>query len=273
MRRDVATVPCVLDCDALPPAGAKRDFGLEPGKLTFVFVFDANSSIERKNPEAVIRAFAQAFAGRDDVCLVLRIANGHRLQHRESIKRLLAAAPAGLDLRVVVEPLPRRDLLRLLSAGDCYVSLHRAEGFGYTCAEAMAYGMPVIATGYSGNLQFMSPDNSFLVDYREATVAVADGPYQRGSMWAEPDVQHAAALMQLVYDRPDLARDTGARARDSVRRTLSAAVVGRTAFAALGWQGAGNASRGDEPSHLFRPSVAGAAAGHAGALSASLEMT
>jgi len=273
MRRDVATVPCVLDCEALPPAGVKRDFGLEPGKLTFVFVFDANSSIERKNPEAVIRAFAQAFGGRDDVCLVLRIANGHRLQHRQSIKRLLAAAPGGLDLRVVVEPLARHDLLRLLSAGDCYVSLHRAEGFGYTCAEAMAYGMPVIATGYSGNLQFMSPDNSFLVDYREATVAVADGPYQRGSMWAEPDVQHAAALMQLVYDRPDLARDTGARGRDSVRRTLSAAVVGSTAFAALGWQTAGDASRADQPSHLFRPSVAGAAASHAGALSASLEMT
>jgi glycosyltransferase involved in cell wall biosynthesis len=273
MRRDVVTVPCVLDCDALPAAGAKRDFGLEPGKLTFTYVFDANSSIERKNPAAVIRAFAQAFPGQDDVCLVLRIANGHRLHHRERIKRLLAAAPRGLDLRLVVEPLARHDLLRLLSAGDCYVSLHRAEGFGYTCAEAMAYGMPVVATGYSGNLQFMNRENSFLVDYREATVAVADGPYQRGSMWAEPDVQHAAELLKTVYDRPDLARDTGARARESVRRTLSAAVVGRTAFAALGWQAAGTASRDGEPSHLFRPSVAGAAASRAGALSASLEMT
>jgi glycosyltransferase involved in cell wall biosynthesis len=242
MRRDVATVPCVLDCDALPPPGNKRDCGLEPEKLTFLFVFDANSSIERKNPEAVIQAFAAAFAGHDDVCLVLRIANGHRLHHRERIRRLLAAAPRGLDLRLVVEPLAHDDLLRLLSAGDCYVSLHRAEGFGYTCAEAMAYGMPVIATGYSGNLQFMDRDSSFLVDYREATVAVPDGPYQRGSIWAEPDVQHAAALMRMVYDRPDLARDTGARARDHVRRVLAPAVIGRIALAALGWPAAGSAA-------------------------------
>jgi glycosyltransferase involved in cell wall biosynthesis len=220
-----------------------------------------------------MQAFAQAFAGQDDVCLVLRIANGHRLHHRQRIKQLLAAAPRGLDLRLVVEPLARHDLLRLLSAGDCYVSLHRAEGFGYTCAEAMAYGMPVIATGYSGNLQFMNRDNSFLVDYREAAVTVADGPYQRGSLWAEPDVQHAAALMRMVYDRPDLARDTGARARESVRRTLSAAAIGRVAVAALGWQAAGAALGDDQPSPLFRPATAGAAAGHAGALSASLEMT
>ncbi len=272
LRRDVATVPCVLDHAALPAAGAKRDCGLEAGKLTFSFVFDANSSIERKNPEAVIRAFARAFPAQDDVCLLLRIANGHRLHHQERIKRILAAAPRGLDLRLVVEPLAHDDLLRLLSATDCYVSLHRAEGFGYTCAEAMAYGMPVIATGYSGNLQFMDRDNSFLVDYREATVTVADGPYPRGSVWAEPDVEHAALLMKAVYDRPDLARATGARARDSVRRTLSPQVIGDLALTALGWQAGGAARRDDPPARNRRPATAAAAASREGALRASLEM-
>jgi glycosyltransferase involved in cell wall biosynthesis len=272
LRRDVAIVPCVLDHAALPAAGAKRDCGLEAGKLTFSFVFDANSSIERKNPEAVIRAFARAFPAQDDVCLLLRIANGHRLHHQERIKRILAAAPRGLDLRLVVEPLAHDDLLRLLSATDCYVSLHRAEGFGYTCAEAMAYGMPVIATGYSGNLQFMDRDNSFLVDYREATVTVADGPYPRGSVWAEPDVEHAALLMKAVYDRPDLARATGARARDSVRRTLSPQVIGDLALTALGWQAGGAARRDDPPARNRRPATAAAAASREGALRASLEM-
>ncbi|HEV3455172.1 MAG TPA: glycosyltransferase, partial [Thermoanaerobaculia bacterium] len=242
MRREVQTVPCVLDLEALPAPGERSDFGLEPGKLTFLYVFDANSSLERKNPEAVVRAFAAAFSGRDDVCLVLRIGNGHRLHHRENVKRLLALVPAGLDVRLVLEPLAHADLLRLLAAADCYVSLHRAEGFGYTCAEAMAYGLPVIATGYSGNLQFMDRRNSFLVDCREAAVAVADGPYQRGSMWAEPDVEHAAALMRLVYDRPDLARAVGARARADVRRTLSPDAVARIALEALGWQAAATAA-------------------------------
>jgi glycosyltransferase involved in cell wall biosynthesis len=275
LRRDVETVPCVLDHAALPAPGAKRDFGLEPGKLTFSFIFDANSSIERKNPEAVIQAFARAFPGQDDVCLLLRIASGHRLHHRERLKRLLATAPRGLDLRLMVEPLAHDDLLRLLSATDCYVSLHRAEGFGYTCAEAMAYGMPVIATGYSGNLQFMNRDNSFLVDYREATVAVADGPYPRGSLWAEPDVDHAALLMRTVYDHPDLARATGARAQASVRRTLAPRAIGDLALAALGWPAAGAASQEDPSTRLTRPATTaavGGAASREGALRASLEM-
>jgi glycosyltransferase involved in cell wall biosynthesis len=272
MEREVATVPCVVDCDALPAVGAKRDLGLEPAKLTFIFVFDANSSIERKNPEAVLRAFGLAFDGRHDVCLVLRIANGNLLRHRERIRRLLAATPRGLDLRLVVEPLAHEELLRLLSAGDGYVSLHRAEGFGYTCAEAMAYGMPVVATGYSGNLQFMDRDSAFLVDARETTVEVADGPYQRGSVWAEPDVEHAAALLRLIYDRPDLARETGARGREKVRRTLSPAAVGRTALAALGWDTAGAAGAGGEiaepgPLRLPRPAAQGTAAGAAGVAS------
>jgi glycosyltransferase involved in cell wall biosynthesis len=275
LQREVATVPCVLDAEALPPPGTKRDLGLDPAKLTFVFVFDANSSIERKNPEAVLRAFGLAFAGRDDVCLVLRIANGHLLHHRERLRRLLAAAPRGLDLRLAVEPLSHAELLRLLSAADCYVSLHRAEGFGYTCAEAMAYGMPVVATGYSGNLQFMDRDSAFLVDCRETTVEVADGPYQRGSVWAEPDVEHAAALLRLIHDHPDLARETGARGRERVRRTLSPAAVGRIALAALGWAdgaagaGAGAAVAdaaiaGSASLRLLRPAVQGAAAGASG---------
>jgi glycosyltransferase involved in cell wall biosynthesis len=262
LRREVATVPCVLDCDALPAPGAKRDFGLEPAKLTFAYVFDANSSIERKNPEAVIQAFARAFPRQDDVCLVLRIANGHRLHHRARLQRLLAAAPRGLDLRLATAPLARHDLLRLLSAADCYVSLHRAEGFGYTCAEAMAYGLPVVATGYSGNLQFMDRDSSLLVEYRETAVTVADGPYQRGSVWAEPDVDHAATLMRWVYDRPGEAREIGARGRQRVRRTLAPAVVGRTALAALGW-----------PAEQFEADAAEAAASLTGALRATLEMT
>jgi glycosyltransferase involved in cell wall biosynthesis len=233
MRREVLTVPCVLDFDALPPAAAKEDLGLDPDKLTYLYVLDANSSIERKNPEAAIRAFAAAFTADEKVQLVLRIANAHRLDHRERIKQILRAAPAHLDIRLVLEPMRHTELLRLISAADCYVSLHRAEGFGYTCAEAMAYGKPVIATGYSGNLEFMSAENSFLVDHCETEVRTADGPFQRGSVWAEPDVAHAAHLMRAVYLDQEAARAVGARGRQDVRSKLSAAGVGKIAAAAL----------------------------------------
>jgi glycosyltransferase involved in cell wall biosynthesis len=233
MGREVLTVPCVLDFDALPPAATKEDLGLDPDKLTYLYVLDANSSIERKNPEGAIRAFAKAFAAGEKVQLVLRISNAHRLDHRERIKKILRAAPPHLDIRLVLEPMRHTELLRLISAADCYVSLHRAEGFGYTCAEAMAYGKPVIATGYSGNLEFMSPENSFLVDHRETEVRTADGPFQRGSVWAEPDVDHAAHLMRTVCLDREAARAVGARGRQDVRRILSAAGVGKIAAAAL----------------------------------------
>ena len=233
MKREVLTVPCVLDFDALPPAAAKEDLGLDPEKLTYLYVLDANSSIERKNPEGAIRAFAKAFTAGEKVQLLLRISNAHRLDHRERIKQILRAAPAHLDIRLVLEPMRHAELLRLVSAADCYVSLHRAEGFGYTCAEAMAYGKPVIATGYSGNLEFMSPENSFLVDHRETEVRTSDGPFQRGSVWAEPDVDHAAHLMRAVCLDLERARAVGDRGRQDVRRILSAASVGKIAAAAL----------------------------------------
>lgn len=234
MQREVVTVPCVLDTSAFPPAAAKEEVGLNPCRFTFLYIFDANSSIERKNPEAVVHAFAQSFSPDDDVQLVLRVSNAGSPDHRERLKRLLRAAPRSLDIKLVLDEMSHCDLLRLLSAADCYVSLHRAEGFGYTCAEAMAYGRPVIATGYSGNLQFMSCENSYLVDYEEREVATADGPFQRGSIWAEPSVEHAAYWMRTVYRDRDAAAEVAARGRCDVLRQLSVAAVARIAADALG---------------------------------------
>jgi glycosyltransferase involved in cell wall biosynthesis len=233
-RREVHAVPCVLDFAALPAAAAKSEVGVPPDAFTFLYVFDANSSIERKNPEAAIRAFSRAFSPGEPVQLVLRASNAHRLEHRERIKQMLRAVTPGQRVQVRLEPMRHHELLRLVSAVDCYMSLHRAEGFGYTCAEAMAYGVPVIATGYSGNLQFMNRDNSFLVDWTERAVEVPDGPFQRGSIWAEPSVDHAAELMRHVYERTAEAREVGARAARDVRVSLSAETVGRRVAALLG---------------------------------------
>lgn len=116
-------------------------------------------------------------------------------------------------------------MLRLVAEADCYVSLRRAEGFGYTMAEAMYYGVPVIASGYSGNLEFMTEDNSYLVPCREAYVREADGPFQRGSLWAEPEIDAAAAFMRYIAEEPEQAREIGAKGRADVIRKLSAEAV------------------------------------------------
>ena len=135
------------------------------------------------------------------------------------------ASDSGLSIEFDGRHLSRRATLEQIASSDCYVSLHRAEGFGYTIAEAMFYGVPVIASGYSGNLEYMTPENSFLVPCKEAFVKSADGPFQRGSVWGEPDVDAAAEFMRLVAEAPSQAIDIGGCGRKSVIAQLSAAAV------------------------------------------------
>ena len=233
-RDDVVSVPAVIDFDAFPEAATKTEMGLDPDRFTFLYIFDANSSIERKNPDGVIAAFAQAFSADDKVQLLLKVSNAHRRDHRQKLRQLASlAARSGLDIRFLPVNYPYHQLLRLLSAADCYVSLHRAEGFGYTCAEAMAYAKPVIATNYSATTEFMDTESAFLVDYRECEVTVADGPFQRGSVWADPSVEHAASQMRHVYLNQRAAQRIGLAGRAKVRQLLSAERVGRIATAAL----------------------------------------
>jgi glycosyltransferase involved in cell wall biosynthesis len=138
------------------------------------------------------------------------------------------AAGAGLAIEFDGIPLERDMLLRLIARADCYVSLHRSEGFGYTMAEAMYYGVPVIASGYSGNLEYMTAANSLLVPCEEVFVKNPEGPFQHGSVWGEPNVDAAAAFMREVVERPDEAVARGERGRHSVREKLSAATVAET---------------------------------------------
>jgi len=234
LHRDVTAVPCAVDFDVFPPPAPKKIFGLDPERFVFLYVFDANSSIERKNPEAAIRAFSIAFSTDDPVTLLVKVSNPHGLEHRQRLRKMVeAAARTKLDIRFVLEDMPRRNVLGLISAADCYVSLHRAEGFSYTCAEAMAYAKPVIATNYSGNLQFMDRENSYLVDYDEVEVAIPEGPFQRGSVWAEADVEQAADMMREVYSDVEAAKLIGKRASRDVRRQLSYEAISQIAQKAL----------------------------------------
>jgi glycosyltransferase involved in cell wall biosynthesis len=106
--------------------------------------------------------------------------------------------------------------MALMAAADAYVSLHRAEGYGLTMAEAMLLGKPVIATGYSGNLEFMDEANSILVPHAEVPIPVGATPYPAGTMWANPDVEAAAAAMVRLASAPEFGVALGARARADV---------------------------------------------------------
>lgn len=198
----------------------RSDFGLNEGDFVFLNSFDFNSFLARKNPLAVINAFKKAFTNEQvNVKLLIKSSNGHR--HPGKLQQLLAAASG--DARIVVrdEVINRSDMQALQRCSDAYVSLHRAEGFGLGLAECMRLRKPVIATAWSGNMQFMTPNNSFLVDYHLVPVGRDEYIHHAGQRWAEPDINSAAEHMRsVVFDR-DLAAMVAAKAEVDIEQMLS----------------------------------------------------
>ena len=218
----VVTMRVPLQMPAIVPR-SRAELGVPEGFL-FLFSFDYLSVFERKNPLAVVEAFSRAFAPGEGPSLALKCINGeHDPANHE---RLLAAAGEREDIHIIDRYLSPGEKDGLTAACDCYVSLHRSEGFGLGMAEAMYLGKPVIATGYSGNLDFMTEENSLLVDYRLAPIGPGAPPYPADAEWAEPDIEHASALMRLVFEDRDASVALGERAAEDIRRTHSPAVVG-----------------------------------------------
>jgi glycosyltransferase involved in cell wall biosynthesis len=156
--------------------------------------------------------------------LVIKSAGG---EHTAGAAALRQAARNFPGVIVMDQVIPGDAITRLYDLCDCYVSLHRAEGFGLTIAEAMAAGKPVIATAYGGNLDFMTFDNSYPVDARIVELQTDHGPYKKGWTWADPDLDKASELMRRVYENRDEAAAKGERAADDIRRRLSAKAVGQ----------------------------------------------
>ena len=129
--------------------------------------------------------------------------------------------------------LTRDDTLALLDLADCYASLHRAEGLGLGLAESMLMGKPVVATNYSGNLDFMTADTAYLVDYDLVPVGPGVDPYPEDAVWAEARIDHAASLMRRIYDDPDAARATGRRGQAHARALLHPEKFGAKMLARL----------------------------------------
>jgi glycosyltransferase involved in cell wall biosynthesis len=206
-----------------PPPAVEPPLAVDPEEFTFLFIYDLFSHTARKNPLGLIEAFRRAFRADDRVRLVIKTANGSYC--RDDLGRVEDAAQ-GLRVTVRDRYCSRAEILALLRACDAYVSLHRAEGFGFTLAEAMTLAKPVIATHYSGNVDFMTPWNGFPVPYSLVEIPVRHGPYSPGLLWADPDLDAAAHLMRRVYERPDEAAEVARRGQADVRRLLSARASG-----------------------------------------------
>jgi glycosyltransferase involved in cell wall biosynthesis len=209
-------------------------FGLPDNTYVFLFTFDFFSTVQRKNPAAVIAAFQRAFRPDEAAVLLIKSIN---CESNRAARDSLERESEGAKVVFIDGHIPGAELNALFASANCYVSLHRSEGLGLGMAQAMYLGKPVIATNYSGNLEFMNSDNSLLVDYAMTELNEDSGPYERGTRWAEPKVEHAANLMRWVYEHWAEGQALGARAAADIRRTLDPKVTTReilSCFAELG---------------------------------------
>lgn len=221
-------VPVRVVCPPLPQRGPaptlrRADLGL-PDRPFHLFVFDYLSTAERKNPLGVVDAFTRAFGPEDGPVLVVKSINA--AQRPAAAERLRLHAARHPHVLLLEEHLPRDARDALVAHCDAYVSLHRSEGLGLTIAEAMAWGKPVVATAYGGNVDFMTEANSFPVPWTPGTIPAAAAPYPAGGRWAEPDLDAAAALLRRMHDDPAEARRRGERAAHDLRERFGAAAAG-----------------------------------------------
>ena len=225
----VATVPVTkITLPVWMPTPAPRsraELGLPEGFL-FLFMFDYHSVFERKNAIAAVEAFTRAFAPGEGAKLAIKTINQEK--RPEEHERLLLAATRHPDTHIVEGYISAADKDSMIGSADCYVSLHRAEGLGLTPAEALYLGKPVIATRYSGNLDFMTDEGSWLVDFELVPIGPGNWPYPEGGEWAEPDVEQAAAYMREIFDDPVAAQAKAALGAAELRRTHSREAAGRT---------------------------------------------
>jgi glycosyltransferase involved in cell wall biosynthesis len=198
-------------------------FGLPEDRFLFHYAFDFASHGERKNPQALLTAFARCVAAlpRGRIGLVLKTMGAGAEQRR--LARLIACQD---DVFLIDRVLDRPDVLALQAACDCFVSLHRSEGFGLGIAEAMALGKPVIATDFGGAADLLGSERACAVGYRLVPIAAGQYPAGEGQYWAEPDIDQAAALMRRVVEEPDWATRLGAAGRVFAETVLSSERIG-----------------------------------------------
>lgn len=226
----VTRIPYCVGVDAA--ASVKRGrFNLPEGRFLFLTMFDSMSYMPRKNPGAVLAAFERAFAGAaDGPGLVIKI-NRPRgplppAFHGAQIEMLLARARAVPNVYVIDEVLTRADVNALVSLCDCFVSLHRSEGFGLGGAEACALGKPVIQTAWSGNTDYMPVGTPGAVACRLVPVGGDVGPYAADQFWAEPDLDDAAQWMLRISTDGELALAAADAGRRRIAAEFSPAAAG-----------------------------------------------
>lgn len=228
LERAIPELPCLIAEHPLylPEIQVMRrsELGIPSDAVIFASSFDLGSDVSRKNPLATLRAFQIAFEQSGNVGLVLKgSGNLVDIKKHPAGKEILEATRLDPRIKLLCETMSYERVLGLYAASDVFVSLHRSEGLGLGPLEAMTLGKPVVATGYSGNLSYMTIGNSMAARYRLIKPQNCGWQYRpsyagKGAFWAEVEIEHAAELMQRLAASPELRASLGAIAADTMRQ-------------------------------------------------------
>ena len=195
-EKKVFTIPYCVSADADPDRYGRAYFHLPEDQFLFLMMYDVQSITERKNPEGVIRAFRKAFSpAQTDVGLVIKMNSADE----DDMSMIRSMMNGYENVYLINENLEKIQVNSLIACADVFVSLHRAEGFGLVLAEAMLNRIPVIATDWSANTEFMNRDTACMVDFTLTELKKDIPPYKKGSRWADPDLEEAADYMKRLY--------------------------------------------------------------------------
>ena len=226
VSRPVVHMPLAVDLTLSSFIG-RRAFGIPEQAFVVLFSFDFSSYAERKNPMAMLEVFERLIRLRPSSplhCIVKYKGGEDSHPARQALEARRAAR--GGRVQAITHSLSDNENKNLIRCADAFVSLHRSEGFGRGPAEAMALGRVAVATHYSGNLDFMTPETSALVDCEIIPVPPGGYLYGEGQVWANPNIDHAASLILELIDDPVAARTLGIKARQHIETHFSARATG-----------------------------------------------
>lgn len=217
----VLHAPQALSAPRATVVDRARWLGDRADTVAFLSTFDLLSDIERKNPWGAIRAFQLAFPQRQDVSFLIKVNHADAPEHNTRFQQLQSLVAEDRRVLLMTDSLGREDLWSLYASADVYVSLHRSEGLGFGLMESMVVGTPVVATAWSGSMDFTDDGNSVLIPYEMVPVAGTSHRHydtESWQQWAEPDVRAAAASLEALASSPELRARLGEQAAADMRR-------------------------------------------------------
>ena len=217
----VIKIPHLIEAIEIEKNKSKKEL---QDKFVFLSIFDSLSTPERKNTDGLIQCFLDTFPNTTNVVLILKTVNLEK--NKRLYKELIEKTKNHKSIILINENYTKKELIQLIDSCHSYVSLHRAEGFGLTLAEAMLRHKIVIGTAYSGNLEFMNNQNSFLVPYQLLQKDKDSGFIKQGYEYAEPDIENAKKILKLVYDNYENLEDIKLNAQQTIETYFSKENIG-----------------------------------------------